>query len=479
MKRVSFGFAIAGALLFGCSDAEDTSNTGATQGAGGPTTAGTAAGGTGMTTGAGAAGGAGGTGGTAATGGTGGAPDVLGDLTEGETVLARSMSPLPALPASPTNKWADNAGAATLGQKFYFESDWAGPLAMDSHLGTTGEVGKVSCRSCHDSETFDRPDNVAIGANFHPRHAPGSVNAAYYDWPTWRGRFDSLWALPRAVFEAGAIFASTRLRVAHVVYDQYQTEYDAVFTDAPLDARLDPGDANAADFPATGKPGDSDWDNMVAADKEVINVIVANVGKALEAYQRLLIMQDSPFDRFVAETDTLRASEQRGFQLFVGKANCVACHSGAFFSDNTFRNLGLEQTGPNVPANDDGRFNVIDAIGADAFNVVGAYSDDVVAGQLKLDNLEPKTDDLKGRFRVASVRNVGLNAPFMHAGQISNLDELVEFYNAGGGNGVTGTKDALVVPLNLTIAERDDLVAFLEALTGEPLPAALSEDTSN
>ena len=412
-------------------------------------------------------------------GGSGGTPDTLGILTAAETELAREMSPLPALPASPTNAFADDAGAAALGQKFYFEKDWSGPLAITSHLGNVGEEGKVACRSCHDSDTFDRPDNVAIGANYHPRHAPGSVNSAYYVWPTWRGRFDSLWALPRAVFEAGAIFASTRLRVAHIVYDQYQAEYDAVFTATPLDARLDPNNANAADFPATGKPGDAAWDNMEAADQEIINVILANVGKALEAYQRLLVMGNSPFDQFVAESGTLTEAEQRGFQVFVGKGGCVSCHSGAFFSDQTFRNLGLEQTGPNVPAMDDGRFNVIDAVLADPFNGAGAYSDDTTAGQAQLDTLETKTDDLKGLFRVPTVRNVALNAPFMHAGQIATLTDLVDFYDEGGGNGTTGTKDALVTPLNLTDTEKTDLIAFLQALTGDAIPAALTMDTSN
>lgn len=469
MKRWGCWLAVVGVVALGCSDDETTQAT-TTLGAG------ASGGGTGA---AGATGGDGGIGGMGGAGGDGGAPDVLGELNEAETALARSMSPLPALPASPTNQYADDAAAATLGQKFYFEKDWSGPLAVASPLGNIGETGKVSCRGCHDSETFDRPDNVAVGINYHQRNAPGSVNSAYYDWVTWRGRFDSLWTLPRAVFEAGAIFASSRLQVAHIVYDQYQAEYDAVFTTQTLDPRLDPNHADAADFPATGKPGDAAWDDMPAADKEIINRIVVNVGKALEAYQRKLVMGSSPFDAFVAETGSLTSSEQNGFKLFVGKAGCVDCHSGAFFSDQSFRNVGLEQTGPNVPANDDGRYDVIDAILADPFNGAGIYSDDVTAGQARLDTLEAKTDELRGRFRVPSVRNVELSPPYMHAGQIATLAELVDFYDEGGGNGTTGTKDPLLVPLNLTASEKADLVAFLESLTGAAIPAALTTDTSN
>lgn len=478
MKMTSYGWVLAGIVVWGCSDSETSNPT-----TGPTTTVGVGgmvgAGGNGAAGASGGAGGAATGGGGAGVGGEGGAEDTLGDLSVAETALARSMSPLPALPTSPTNQYADDAGAAALGQKFFFEKDWSGPLAVNSHLGNIGEVGKVSCRGCHDSATFDRPENVAVGAGLHQRHPHGSVNAAFYTWFTWRGRFDSLWTLPRAVFEAGSIFASTRLRVAHVVYDQYQAEYDAVFTTAPLDPRLDSTHADAADFPATGKPGDAAWDDMPDEDKAIINTIVVNVGKALEAYQRQLVMGNSPFDRFVAETGTLTTSEQNGFKLFVGKANCVACHSGAFFSDQTFRNLGLEQIGPNVPANDDGRYDVIDAIAADPFNGVGAFSDDAVAGQLKLDSLELKTDALRGQFRVPSVRNVALNAPYMHAGQITNLADLVDFYDAGGGDGTTGTKDALLVPLGLTDMEKTDLIAFLGALTGEPIPANLTMDTSN
>ncbi len=471
MKRLGCWLAVVGACLLGCSDDDDGTTTTTTVGPGGGGEAGAG--------GAGAAGGVGGMGGNNGGGGSGGAPDTLGELNEAETALARSMSPLPALPASPTNMYADHAGAAALGQKFFFEADWSGPLAIDSALGNAGEAGKVSCRSCHDGATFDSDDNVAVGANFHVRHGHGSVNAAFYDWFTWRGRFDSMWTLPRAVFEAGPIFASSRLRVAHVVYEQYQAEYDAVFTDTPLDPRLDPDHADAADFPPTGKPGDAAWDDMDPADKAIVNRIVVNVGKALEAYQRLLVMGESPFDQFVAETGTLTSEEQSGFKLFVGKAGCVGCHAGPLFSDNSFRNLGLEQTGPNVPAVDEGRFSVIDEILADPFNGVGAFSDDTTAGQAKLDLLEAKTDDLKGRFRVPTVRNAELSAPYMHAGQLATLEELVDFYDAGGGNGATGDKDALIVSLDLTATEKAQLIAFLKALTGQTIPAALTVDTSN
>src|SRR4029078_4913357 len=111
--------------------------------------------------------------------------------------------------------------------------------------------------------------------------------------------FDSQWSLPTAVAENAAIMNSTRLAVAHILYTKYRTEYNAVFPVA-LDADLDPASANASRFPATGKPGQAAFDNMAAGDKDIVNRIYANYGKALAAYMRTLVSRNAPFDRFIA-----------------------------------------------------------------------------------------------------------------------------------------------------------------------------------
>ncbi len=401
--------------------------------------------------------------------------ETLGILTAEQTRMAREMSPMPPIPGSPTNDYADDPAAAALGQQFYFEADWAGPLQMDSRLGSEGDTGQVSCFVCHDDQTFGSADPVGIGSRFHPRHAPGSVNAAWYAEAgfTWRGRFDVMWALPRAVFEAGAIYNSSRLRVAHVVFEQYAEAYGDVFAEYPLPP-LDDLDR----FPAEGKPGDAAWDAMDPADQEAVNRIVANVGKALEAYQRTLRMTTSDFDRFVAGEGELDESAQRGFGLFVGEAGCVLCHSGPFFTDQSYRNLGLEQTG-DAPPMDAGRFDVVGAIGGDPFNGIGAYSDDPAAGQGFIDAVEAQSDDLIGRFRVPTVRNAAISAPYMHAGQIADLDGLIDLYIAGGGPAPMGTLDPALMPLELDAAQKADLIAFIEALTGDPVDDALRADTAN
>ena len=415
---------------------------------------------------------------------------VCGDpvFTPEEITAYSRLSPLPAVPVDPSNKHADAAAAARLGQRFFFEKSWAGPIKVASSLGAEGEEGKIACRSCHDGPAFDDqrslPNNVSLGTGYHRRNSPPVVNSAFYKWTNWAGRFDAQWSLPRAVFEAGVIFNSTRLRVAHVVFDKYRDDYNSVFTGTPLDPALGSGSTR---FPAMGKPKkvatdpDGPWERMSAADQAHVNRVVANVGKALSAYMRLLVARDAPFDRFVAGNDAaISSAAKRGLKLFVGKANCNRCHDNAHFSDDTFHNLGIAQSGMNVPAEDLGRFGDLKGLLGDIFNTRGDFSDDATFGDTKLAGLaaDPLAVE-RGRFRTKGLRQIALTAPYMHAGQLATLEDVIDFYDRGGDDtGFAGVKDAVIVPLNLESGEKADLKAFLETLTGADLPAELTADTS-
>ena len=110
------------------------------------------------------------------------------------------------------------------------------------------------------------------------------------------------------------------------------------------------------------------------------------------------------------------------------------------------------------------------------FNVNSEWSDDPNTG--KYDDVA-QTPELEGAFRTKHLRQVAETGPWMHTGGFASLREVVEFYNEGGGEmDYAGEKDEIIVPLNLSDAEIEDLVAFLESLTGEPIPDALLEDTS-
>jgi cytochrome c peroxidase len=171
-------------------------------------------------------------------------------------------------------------------------------------------------------------------------------------------------------------------------------------------------------------------------------------------------------------------SALRGASLFVGKARCASCHNGPHFSDGLFHNLGVPQTGDKVPASDDGRYKDVPPLLTSPFSSATApWSDDTNTGRLAgLTN--PMPESTRGAFRTASLRNVALTPPYMHSGQINTLSAVIDFYNGGGLTPVSGTKDPLLVPLFLTTAERTDLVAFLESLSGEPVAASLLVDTS-
>ncbi len=243
---------------------------------------------------------------------------------------------------------------------------------------------------------------------------------------------------------------------------------------------LERSDARLADttvFAATGKVGDPAFDNLAAADKDIINRTFANFGKALAAYVRSLNSRNARFDRFVAGVrSALTSSEIHGFQLFVSKA-CVTCHAGPNFADDKFHALGVPQTGLHVPAADLGRNQDVTPLLASPFNADGVYSDNRTSG--KLANLA-QTEAQKGQFRTKSLRNVAQAGPFMHAGQLASLDDVIGLYAGGGGDvGTTGiVKDPLIVPLTLTTQDQAELVAFLGTLTGESLPVALIVDTS-
>lgn len=371
------------------------------------------------------------------------------------------------LPPSPGNRYADNAKAAKLGQQFFFDTRFSGPLAVDSDLGKAGESGKVACATCHDparggTDHRSKPGNTSLGAGFTGRNAPTVFNAAYSPWMFWDGRKDSVWSQALGPVESPVEHNFTRLEVAHLIRTHYRKPYQAVFGKMPDISRL----------PPRGKPGDAEFDALDESDKRKVNTIFANFGKAIEAYERKLVSSNSAFDRFArGDKKALSPSAQLGAKLFFGKAKCSVCHSGPNFTDGQFHNLGVPQQGPNLPASDRGRFAGIPQVTGDEFNGAGSYSDAQLIKQL--DKLAPASRD-DGAFRTPGLRGIAQTAPYMHTGTLNTLRDVVVFYNAGGGNaGFVGQKDPLMTPLGLTPEEIDALVEFMKALDGAPLPAAL------
>lgn len=392
---------------------------------------------------------------------------------------------LTAVPADPSNMVADDARAAVLGKKFFFDTRFSGALGplndgvSNGSLGVAGATGKVACYSCHQpelggSDHRSKPDETSLGAGYTGRNAPSIINAAYSDvtkggWQFWDGRKDSQWSHALGPPESAAEHNGTRLQFAHVIFDHYKSPYEEVFGALP-------DLTDTARFPATGKPGDPQFDGMATADQDAIDRVYSNFGKSIAAYERRLVsgnFESSPFDQFIGgDRNALSPEAIRGARLFIGKAACNECHRGATFSDFKFHNIGCPQEGPTVPLSDVGRFSGIALVKSDPFNRAGAYSDSPDDSHLRdLEQLPGAT----GAFKTPTLRNVSKTGPYMHDGVYGDLWDVVNHYNFGGATGdYSGDKDVAIRPLLLEDGELGDLVEFLHSLEDGP-PNELSD----
>jgi cytochrome c peroxidase len=411
-------------------------------------------------------------------------------FTDEEFEQIQKFGPLGAVPPDPTNRYADDPAAAAFGQRLFFEKSYSNKLTIaDPALGVVGDKGKIACASCHDvtnyyTDTRSHPNSTSLGVTWTTRNAPTLVNVAYYQWMSWGGKEDSLWYQGANGCESAVNFGGNRLEYAHMLYRKYRADYNAIFP-VPLDPALDPMALDAARFPPVGKPRANmmaplgPWEMMTEADQSIINQIMANIGKAIEAYERKLVSRDAPIDRYIAgDYAALSPAAKRGLRLFIGKAACVDCHSGPTFSDQKFHNTGVPQLGINLPRTDNGRFDDLTRTLTNTFNTTSKFSDDPAFGMAKIGGLQV-TDDLKGLFRTGALRHIEATSPYMHTGGLATLEDVVRFYNEGGGTAdFAGAKSAAMAPLLLSNDEQADLVAFLRSLTGAPPPPELGKDTA-
>ncbi len=409
-------------------------------------------------------------------------------FSESEWELVRELEPLTEpIPASPFNEVADNDAAAKLGQKLFFEPEFATAIKIDGPSGKVGDTGKISCATCHDPGAyFADPrgtSGLSHGTSYTSRNSPSLVNVAYYDWFNWDGRRDSLAAQGGGTLETGTNGASTRLQVAHIIYAKYKGDYEALF--GALDPALAADAPDASRFPPSGRPKamgapDGPWEMMAAADRAAVNLIMANIGKLFEAYERRLVSDNSAFKQYLRnrKAKVFSGAAKRGLRLFIGKAACNECHRGPTLSDHEFHNIGVPQAIEfYAPPVDEGRFSGIPDLLANSYRTSGMYSADPAAGAEKLaeammlSESEDAREHLRGAFRTPGLLNVAETGPYFHNGSARSLRDVVEHYNRGGGEAgsFAGKLDPKLRPLLLTSEEVDDVVEFLKSLTGDPV----------
>ena len=220
------------------------------------------------------------------------------------------------------------------------------------------------------------------------------------------------------------------------------------------------------------------------------DVLLADLGKALAAYQETLISSRTTFDAFrdaMARGDRQAmqhypVAAQRGLKLFVGRARCATCHSGPLFTHGEFDSAGIPVRKKDGRV-DWGRYDGVKALWASRFNLLSPHNDD--AGRRNAIGTRHAALDVEsyGAFRVPGLRDVANTAPYMHDGSIPELEAVVRHYGSldavklhiaaahshpepGEPLPLRPARSILPIEAGLSDGDIADLVAFLESLSG-------------
>jgi cytochrome c peroxidase len=344
---------------------------------------------------------------------------IVFSIEEKQKILAHGPWP-PTPRKDPSNRVSGKPAAIALGERLFFEP----------RLSSTGSV---LCATCHvPFRSFQDARARGFGLEEVDRNTPGLQNVALYRWYGWDGGNDSLWAQSIRPLLDPREMRATPSHVAGTVRKLFAKEYQAAF------ARRPPSN-----------------------DEELL----VDVGKALAAFQETLTTKRTPFDDFRdgLATDYPLAA-QRGLQIFVGKGNCSVCHFGPQFTNGEFSDIGV----PFFAAKgrvDPGRHDGIRNVKASPYNLLGRFNDDTSrASATSTQHVDLQHRNF-GEFRVPSLRNVALTAPYMHNGSLATLRDVVKHYSDINEDRLHADGEKILRKLHLTPAEIEDLVAFLESLT--------------
>ena len=325
------------------------------------------------------------------------------------------LGPLPPVPVPADNPMS--AAKVELGKLLFFDARLSGDAS-------------TSCASCHSPESgWGDGGDLSRGypGTQHWRNSQTILNSAYYAKLFWAGESTSLEAQAKSAATGNVagngdtMMMEERLRQV----PEYVKRFRAVF----------------------GSP----WPT------------IDDAWRAISAFERTVVSnaKDVPFDRFMkGEEKALSDSAKRGLALFQGKAGCVQCHNGALLSDEDYHNVGV----PRNPAFEE---DPLRQITLRYQHVIRGVPESVYR---KADRdlglfYTTKREADKGRFRTPSLRELKYTAPYMHNGAFFELDEVIDFYDEGGGE--DANKSPLIKKLGLSDEEKEDLLAFLESLSSD------------
>ena len=369
-----------------------------------------------------------------------------------ETLKSLSLASLGPLPADPSNRVADDPRAAALGERLFSDARLSGN-------------GKVSCATCHvATREFQDGTPLAHGVGTTDRRTMPIAGTAHGAWFFWDGRTDSQWSQALGPLESAVEHGGTRTQYAHAVSAHYRAEYETVFGALPSLEGL-PAQAG----PVADTAWRAAWSRIPAARQDQISRVYANIGKAIAAFERRIELQPTRFDRYVERelagrahdsTSALGADEVAGLKLFVGKASCVNCHNGARFTDDHFHNTGVPASAL-VTAVDSGRAKGVRQALAAEFACTSKYSDAKAEDCEELRFATTEGEELVRAYKTPSLRGVADRAPYMHAGQLATLADVVEHYDRAP-RPPAGHSE--LKPLKLSAKEKRQIEAFLRTL---------------
>jgi cytochrome c peroxidase len=311
----------------------------------------------------------------------------------------------------PLPKIKINAKKAELGKRLFFDPRLSGDAA-------------ISCGTCHQPEK-GYADGMALSAGYpgnkHFRNSPTVINAAHKNRWMWDGRLGTnLNDVTRGMLTEDYIM-NMDMRIM-----QERAKQDPIYVKMFKDAGY-------------GEPSNG------------------SIRKAIPEYLKTLTSKNVPFDQ-----GKMSSSAKRGMKVFKGKAGCIQCHNGVMLTDGKAYNTG-------VPENWD---VFMDTDRHQAFLAYSMFMGVENYLNLKRDagahihKHEADGSDM-GTFLTPSLRELTHTAPYMHNGMIKSLEDVVSFYNNGGGE--DSNKDKRIKKLGLSKSQQKDLVAFLKSLSGDKL----------
>jgi cytochrome c peroxidase len=353
--------------------------------------------------------------------------------------MIREMAMSGPPPPDPTNAVADRPLAADLGKEL-FEDKLLSPTAT------------VSCEKCHDATRAftDGSETATGGIGGSTRNTPSVVTAAWSRWQLWDGRADSLWMQALGPIEDASEFGSTRLFVAHRVFDAYRAKYEALFGPMPP---LD----DSARFPLSGKPGDAAFDAMPQADRDEVTRVFVGVGKVVAAFERTFRVPETPLDAYALGDHSALDDAQKDELLAFFTSGCAQCHWGPRLTDDAFHNVRFP-SGRDDFTSDPGRNPGITKYLASDFTGDGRWAD------TKAPRRSPREEPaMLGAFKTPPLRGSAQTPPWGHGGSVPFFTMAIDLHRTRGmppeSTLTTGTADDVLV--SFPEANVEPLAAFL------------------